>query len=56
MSSQNPKTFPPGEVLQELKGHSSAVMSVAFSPDGKKIVSGSDDGTVRVWDVNLGPA
>ena len=26
------------------------VRSVAFSPDGKTIVSGSDDGTLKVWD------
>ena len=37
-----------------LKGHSEAVNGVAFSPDGKQIVSGSDDNTVRVWDATTG--
>ncbi len=30
-------------------GHTSWVKSVAFSPDGHRIVSGSSDGTIRVW-------
>jgi WD40 repeat protein len=30
------------------------VTSVAFSGDGKRIVSGSDDKTVRVWDAATG--
>ena len=29
----------------------SAVRSVAFSPDGTKIVSGSEDQTIKVWDL-----
>ena len=34
-------------ILQVLEGHTNAVSSVAFSPDGKKIVSRSRDRTVR---------
>ena len=30
--------------------HSSGINSVAFSPDGKTIVSGSYDQTIKVWD------
>ena len=37
-----------------LEGHTSYVTSVAYSPDGKHIVSGSLDKTVRVWDSNTG--
>ncbi|MCL1463516.1 WD40 repeat domain-containing protein, partial [Argonema galeatum] len=37
------------------QGHKSFVFSVAFSPDGQRIVSGSDDNTVRLWDLQGNP-
>ena len=37
-----------------LTGHTDSVLSVAFSPDGKLLASGSDDNTVRIWDMATG--
>jgi WD40 repeat protein len=39
------------QVLSEkTNAHSNRIMSVAFSPDGTKIVSGSRGGIIKVWD------
>lgn len=35
-------------------GHSSYVFSVAFSPDGKTLASGSRLSTIKLWDVGSG--
>lgn len=43
----------PGEqLLGFLKGHTSNVNSLAFAPDGSWLASGSDDGTVKIWNLS----
>ena len=37
-----------------LNGHEDAVASVTYSPDGRHIVTGSFDKTVRIWDAESG--
>ena len=41
-------------VLKTLEGHTGFVNSVAYSPDGTKIISGSVDRTIKIWDANTG--
>jgi WD40 repeat protein len=40
--------------LQTLQGHTGWVKSVAFSPDGKHVVSGSNDKTIQIWEAGTG--
>jgi WD40 repeat protein len=38
-----------GNIIADLKGHRGTVVSVAFSPDGQRIVTFSKDGTAKIW-------
>lgn len=41
-------------LIMTLEGHSGIVSSVAVTPDNSKIVSGSSDHTIKIWDMNTG--
>jgi len=59
-SSPSPKLSTPTRATASLElkaekqsAHSRTINSVAFSPDGSTIVSGSDDETIKVWDAGI---
>ena len=41
-----------GSLVKQFGGHQSFVQSVVFAPNGRQLVSGSYDGTVRLWDLD----
>ena len=46
--------FKTGEIATLLKGHSNVVLTLSFSPQGRHLLSGSADGTARIWDYRTG--
>jgi WD40 repeat protein len=52
--AEHPNNATSGRILQILKGHTGGVESVAFSKDGRRIASGSDDRSVKIWDAGTG--
>jgi WD40 repeat protein len=45
---------PGGPLLRTLVGHEDGVNAVGVTPDGRHVVSGSDDGTLKVWEIESG--
>jgi len=46
--------FQTGLEIENFKGHFGPVHCVRFSPDGELYASGSEDGTLRLWQTNVG--
>jgi serine/threonine protein kinase len=60
-SNPTPKPAPPSipksqnwRLVHTVKGHSNSVYSVAISPDGQTLASGSSDNTIKVWNLATG--
>ena len=53
-SLRPPETPLGGNQLLIIRGHEDWVRSVVFDPNGRRLASGSDDGTVRIWDAGNG--
>ncbi|MDT7780869.1 MAG: hypothetical protein QOC99_3381 [Acidobacteriota bacterium] len=45
-----------GRMVRCFEGHTEVPRDAAFSPDGRSLVTGSEDGTAILWDVNTGAA
>lgn len=46
--------LPKGAKFGKPEGHSAQINCLSFSPDGERLVSGAEDGSVLVWDVDSG--
>ncbi len=45
------KELSSGRIISTLKGHTSSIKSLAYSPEGHYLATGADDATIIVWDL-----
>jgi len=43
-----------GKEVRKFEGHGDGIFSIAFSPDGRYVLAGSNDNTARLWDRETG--
>src|SRR5262249_34495398 len=48
------RSFQDALIRRSLTGHTAAVRAIAWSPDNRELLTGSDDGTARIWDITTG--
>ena len=54
LAEANSSSHSLGTCLKTLRGHSSRIWAIAFSPDGQLLASGSADHTIRLWNAHNG--
>ena len=54
LAGENPSPSPSVSRLRTLQGHGGKVWSIAFSPDSQRLATGSEDQTIRLWDLQTG--
>src|SRR5712691_11765849 len=55
MAESKKSDIPPGFTLRHtLRGHEKIISRIAWSPDGRILASPSEDGTIRLWNIQTG--
>jgi len=53
-SKANPQSWQNPQLIRNIRAHSQLVSAIAITNNGQTIVRGSDDGTIKVWNLRTG--